>query len=293
MAPRRTPLDNARRAVRVQNPDRFRPDFFHRFLRAPWWMFVVAIAGFYLVTNVVFAMLYLAAGDSIAGARPGSFVDAFFFSVQTLSTIGYGSMSPQTPFANALVTVEALLGMMCVAVIAGLMFTKFSLPRATVRFSERAVIHDRDGVPTLQFRMANGHGHEVVDANLWVNAMMSHETSEGHKMRRFYNLELERSRSPFFLLTWTALHPIDENSPLYGLSREELLDDNVLILATLTGLDRLTGQTINSSFSYNVEHIDFDHEFVDVIKQRDDGRIQLHFGDFHRTQPARATSAPS
>jgi inward rectifier potassium channel len=279
------PLDAPAQAIRERDPFRFRADLYHRIMAAPWWSLTLLVAAAYLVVNVVFAWLYYLGGDCISGVDETDFASTFFFSVQTISTIGYGAMSPTTTYANVVVTIEALAGLLGFAMASGLMFAKFSRPTAYVLFSERAVIRPRDGVPTLCWRMANGRGDEVVEAKLHVTILMNTTTAEGETMRRFFPLKLVRDRSPFFLLTWTAMHPIDEDSPLHGLTTEDLESDSSLIVVTMTGIDSLTGQTIYARHGYTADTIDFDHKLVDVLGRRDDGRLTIDFMKFHSTEP--------
>src|SRR5881296_521694 len=191
-------------------------DLYHHLLSAPWPRLLATIAGLYLAANALFALAYLAAPGSVENARPGSFVDAFFFSVQTMATIGYGKLVPHTGFANVLVTTEALVGLFGVAMVTGLMFAKFSRPTARVLFSRQAVVAPHDGVPSFMFRMANARGNNIVRAEVRVVLAREETTLEGSRMRRFHDLVLLRPRSTLFSFSWTAIHPITEASPFHG-----------------------------------------------------------------------------
>src|SRR5262249_27800340 len=153
---------------------------------------------------------YLAGGRCLENARPGSFGDAFFFSVQTMATVGYGKITPLTTYANVLVTAETLMGVLGFAMATGLFFSKFARPTARVLFSRRAVVQRRGGKPYLVFRMANRRSNQIVEAQLKVTLVRA-ETVDGEQMRRFHELELVRSRHPVLALTWTAFHLIDES----------------------------------------------------------------------------------
>src|SRR5262249_23589165 len=159
---------------------------------------------------------YLLLGHAIANARPGSFSDAFFFSVQTMATIGYGQMAPATFAAHVLVSVEAFVGLVGFAMVTGITFSKFSRPTARILFSNVAVVTQRDGVPCLMFRMANERGTSIVEAQAHVVLTRSETTLEGEKVRRFYDLKLLRQQNILFALSWTALHPITQESPFSG-----------------------------------------------------------------------------
>jgi len=179
-------------------------DFYHDLLTASWPGFFLQLGALFIVVNLVFALLYLADPGGIANARPGSFPDAFFFSVQTLGTLGYGVMAPRTLWANILVTVESFSGILTIALFTGIIFARFSRPIARVVFSNVAVVAQFDGVPTLMFRAANQRGEFIVDAEVSVTLARQHTTLEGVTMRRFQELKLERSKNSLFPLSWTV-----------------------------------------------------------------------------------------
>ncbi|MCA9982414.1 MAG: hypothetical protein KDD89_16325, partial [Anaerolineales bacterium] len=167
-------------------------DIYYYLLAASWrkllgWAFVS-----YVAINFLFSLLYFIGLDGITGAQPGSFSDAFFFSVQTFSTIGFGAMSPNSPYTHVLVTIESFAGLVAVALTTGLIFAKFSRPTAALRFSEKAVIHDRDGVPHLHLRIVNERQNEILNAHLTASVLIEETTNEGHTMRRIYRLPLVR-----------------------------------------------------------------------------------------------------
>jgi inward rectifier potassium channel len=173
-------------------------DLYHHLLALPWAAFLTGLSLVYLALNLLFALLYLLGDRAIANARPGAFSDAFFFSVETLSTIGYGQMSPATLYGNIVMTIEALVGLMLVAVAAGLMFARFSRPTARVVFSKVAVVALFNGVPTLSLRLANARRNQILDAQVSVTLVRDERTAEGEWMRRFYDLQLARQHSPIF-----------------------------------------------------------------------------------------------
>jgi inward rectifier potassium channel len=249
---------------------------------AAWSHVLAAIAAAYVAINVLFAALYLAGGDSIAGARPGSFADAFFFSVQTFATIGYGVMVPKTPFANVVVTVEAFIGLLAVAMATGLMFSKFSRPTARVLFSDRIVVATRSGKPTLMLRMANQRDNDIVEASFRLAVLLPEVSADGERMRRIHDLELVRADTPIFTITFTATHVIDQTSPLAGQTPESLEAQKARFIVTLTGIDGTTGQTIHARHIYEADDVAFDARFVDVLSNGPDGRLLLiDYTKFH------------
>jgi inward rectifier potassium channel len=243
------------------------------------------VVGLYGLSNLVFAGLYLAGGDTITNARPGSFVDAYFFSVQTLATIGYGGMTPHGLYANVLVAFESLYGLVLVALMTGIVYSKFSRPNARILFAERAVVHVRDGVPTLTFRVANERANNVVEASMTVTSLQEEVTKEGRRMRRIRDLHLSRSKNPVFVLSWSVMHAIDEKSPLYGLDQQQLIDRRVRVICTITGLEAAFGQTVHATHAYEPEDLFWDHDYVDVITVRADGVTEIDLTKFHEVKP--------
>jgi inward rectifier potassium channel len=217
----------------------------------------------------------------------------FFFSVQTMATIGYGYMTPITTTANIIVTIEALWGLSFFAFVTGLVFSKFSRPTAHVLFSDVAVISDFNSKPHLKIRMANQRTNRIVDANARLYLMRSTLTKEGYHMRRFYDLSLVRSDVPLLQLTWTLLHKIDEKSPLYGLTQEQMIENDDEIVVSLIGLDETLSQTIHARHSYVSEEIIPNAFFVDVITQKD-GVVHVDYRQFHsyRTETLRSSEVP-
>ncbi len=205
-------------------------DPYHLLLTIPWTGFVLLIWASYIATNAIFALLYLAGGDCIVNAKPGNFLDAFFFSVQTIASIGYGAMYPKTIYANFIVMIEAMSGIMGVAVMTGLAFARFSKPSARVIFSRVALITVHEGLPTLTFRTANQRQNMILEAQMRVYLMRDEVTAEGEFMRRIHDLKLQRNQTPSFMLSWSALHLIDEFSPLYGMTSELLAKTNSMIM---------------------------------------------------------------
>ncbi len=260
-------------------------DPYHWMLQLTWPRFFVMLAGLYLTVNLIFAGLYFADLEGVGRARPGSFSDAFFFSVETLATIGYGVMYPKSFYANAVMTLEALFGMMSVAVFAGIVFARFSRPTARVLFSGVAVVAPYEGVPTLMFRAANRRHNQILEAQISAAMVQNETTAEGQVMRRFHDLKLARSRNPVFALTWTVLHPIDEASPLYGRSPDELAAAEIEIVVTLIGIDETFVQPIHARHSFVAEDLRWDARFVDILGWTDDGRRSVDFRRFDDVTP--------
>ena len=188
-------------------------DLYHFLLTESWPVLLAGIVIIFVAVNSVFAIVYML-DKGVENARPGSFADAFFFSVQTMATIGYGKMDPDTFLAEVMMSIEALTGLVGLAMVTGLVFAKFSRPTARVRFSRVAIVSNRDGIPSLQFRMANMRANRIVDVSATVVFARQEKTLEGEEMRRFYDLKLQRDRNSLFIYSWTAIHPILRIRPL-------------------------------------------------------------------------------
>ncbi len=258
-------------------------DFYHSVLESSWRRFLAGVCGVYLSANAIFAGLYMVEPGSI-GEASGDFSDAFFFSVQTMSTIGYGNMVPATRFADILVTVEALFGTLLVAMLTGITFARFARPTAKVLFSEKMVITRRDGVRYLMVRMANWRHNNVVEADLRMFILRSSRTSEGEQLRIPVELELVRSRTAVFWMSWTAVHRVDENSPFHSAeSFARLRADGTGVYLFFSGVDQTISTRIHASYSYSLDDIIDGARFVDIISRRADGAQVINYRNFHRT----------
>jgi inward rectifier potassium channel len=261
-------------------------DFYHAVLTIPWWGFFVALVCIYFSANLIFATLYWLDPGGVANARPGSFLDAFFFSVETISTIGYGAMTPSDLYANVVMTAEAFSGLGLVAIATGLIFSRVSRPTARVVFSRVAVVTTFDGAPSLIFRAANQRGNQILEAEAFVDLLSQVETVDGHSMRRFERLGLVRSRHPMFALTWTLIHVIDETSPLFGATAESLLAQGAEIMVSLSGVDEIFAQRIYARYSYLPDEIVWNRRLADVLTMGEDGRRVVNYDNFHKLMDA-------
>lgn len=278
----RFPLLRGMRAARAaRQRGQVRTDVYHSLLTVSWRGFFAIATGIYVLFNAIFALLYLVQTGSIANAKSGSFADAFFFSVQTMATIGYGDMRPATFYANVVVTIEVLLGLIGFALATGLIFARFSRPTARVMFSDVAVVSRYDGVQTLMFRAANQRRNRILEASASLMLVRNEITAEGQVMRRFYDLKAARHHNPTFVLTWTVMHPIDETSPLYRSSDSTLRAQEAEIIASISGLDESFAQTIYARKSYRPDNIRWGWRLSDIIGRTSDGRLTVDYERFH------------
>ncbi len=275
-----------RHAVRRGVPSPLRSDLYHHLMDGSWTRMFAVIAVTWVLSNVFFGALYMLEPGSVSAVHDDSFLEAFSFSVQTMASIGYGVFAPQTEYAHLVVAVEALVGLIGIALATGLVFAKASRPTMAVMFSRVAVVHLRQGSPTLEFRIANARGTEVVEATVNVAALVDEVSEEGHAMRRLHDLELVRSTTPMFALSWSVMHRLEGTSPLAGLARGEAPDGLRAIICTLTGHDATYGQTTHARHIYAPDSIRFDESFVDMIGTLPDGRMLVDFTRIHDTRPA-------
>ncbi len=242
-----------------------------------WPRFIGLLAATYLVTNVLFGAGYLLAGpDSIHGlTAPGlgsRFVDSFFFSVETLSTVGYGQLYPVGLAANILMTAEAIVGLLAFALSTGLVFARFSRPSADIVFSRNAVVAPYRGEKAFEFRIVNQRQNEIIELRAKV-VFSQREACNGRVVRRFYDLSLERDRVTFFPASWTIVHRIDERSPLHGLSPEGCRWADAEFLVLLTGMDDTFAQVVHARTSYKADEVIWDATFEDILQRRSEGGL--------------------
>jgi inward rectifier potassium channel len=286
-----------RRTVRIENQDgrlviqgigkwyHHWQDPYHLLLIIPWFGFMGIVSIAYIILNTLFALAYLAGGDCLEGAKPGSFSDAFFFSVQTLASIGYGAIHPKTFYANSLVTLEAISSLLLIAVVTGLAFARFSRPIAKLLFSNFAVIATENRQPTLMFRVANQRHNFILESTAQAYLILDETTEEGTFMRRIHELKLLRHRTPSLILTWTIGHPIDADSPFYGLNPSDLVERHATLSVLITGVDETVAYMISARHSYAAEEILFERRFEDIIKMSENGDRYFDYSFFHHVKP--------
>ena len=262
---------------------------YHSLLTISWPRFYALVVLSYIVTNLGFATALVAAGpNALTGARADTLVhqclDAFYFSVQTLSTIGYGAISPRTDLANLLVAVESFVGLIGVALATGLLFARFSRPRAKVIFSRKAVIALYKDITAFEFRLANERNSQLTDISATVVFSCLAEPGHG-TARKFYALPLERDSIMFLALHWVVVHPIDERSPLHGMSADDLAASDGEFLILLTAMDETYSQTVHVRSSYKPEDVAWDSKFASLYLPPEDGRVVIDLSKIHDTEP--------
>jgi len=261
-------------------------DLYHDLLKLSWPKFAGWFGVMFFLINALFGVVYFFLSNSeFEGFQHtegfAKYLDSFFFSVQTLGTIGYGRVSPVGVIANVVVTLECYTGLFVIAVMTGLIFARFAKPHSKVIFSKNAVIRNFDEVPCLMFRIANERQNNVTDARVRVFVVMQ-DLNLG--FREFYELKLERDYSPVFALSWTIAHDITSTSPLFGLSLGDLKKRHAEIMVTFSGTDTTLSQVMHSKSSYIADEILMNHDFVDVIKRNADTSAFLMLEYFHEVR---------
>ncbi len=266
-------------------------DVYHAFLRLTFVEALALILGGIIGINVLFALAYLATGG-IANAAPGSFVDAFSFSMQTIVTIGYGQMYPASGAAKLVSDVEAMSGLMITALSTGLLFTKFSQTRATLTFAKRAVVCIQDGIPTLIMRIGNERANLIVEAQARVVLTRTERTAEGRLFYRMYDLKLVRDRSISFTGIWQVMHRITLESPLYGATSADLAAQEAEIACAVVGIDDTSLQPIHGKKVWSDADILFGHRLADMLDPQPDGKLWVHINRFDDVEPDPTPAPP-
>ena len=259
-------------------------DMYHWLLTLNWPQFAGFLSCAYLGVNVVFALLYVLTGDGVAEMPRGAFLAAFFFSVETLATVGYGHMYPVSLAAHLVATAEVIVGMFGMAVVTGLIFVRFSRPAASLRFSSPLVVTPFNGVPALMLRVANQRHQPMVEAQFRLQLTRVETTLEGDEIARFYPLSLQIDRVLTFPAALTVRHLIDESSPLYGITPERLEADHARFTASVVCVDTVVAAAVQSWQHYSWKDVRFGHRFVEIYTDKGEGRFVVDYGLLHETE---------
>ena len=268
-------------------------DIYHRALIVRWPVFFGLAAAAFLLLNTIFAVIYQLGTQPIANQYPHGFAGAFFFSVETLATVGYGDMHPQTVYAHIVATVEIFTGMACIAVVTGLIFSRFSRPRAKIIFTNHPIVRMIDGKQTLMVRAANTRQNVIAEASAQLHLLRLETSPEGFKLRKIYDLQLVRNRHPIFVLSWSLMHVIDESSPLYGETPETLESTQSAFLLSLEGVDETTSQSMLARQQWGHKDLRWNHRYLDLVRVDDTGVNVIDYSVFNDVLPLDADESPS
>ena len=265
-------------------------DPYHLALSLSWPQFALLFLALNLAINLLFASLYLLQPGSIANARPGVFSDAFFFSMETLATVGYGVMAPASLYGHTVAATEIIVGMAFAAIMTGLTFVRFSRARAKILYAEKAVVARYNGRPTLMIRIANGRAGMLVEANAEVTALIGQRSHEGQFFRRIYDVKLARGRLQMFPLTWTLLHEIDQKSPLHGLDAETLATMDFRLFVAVKARDYVLAADVYDAWTYRPADIAFGMRYADAVSIDAQGRTVADLSRLSLIEPDAGTS---
>jgi inward rectifier potassium channel len=260
-------------------------DVYHWLLTLSWPQFSAFVFGTYLAINLIFSLAYYCAPNSIAGMDTPSWANCFFFSVETLATVGYGHMYPQTFWGHLAATFEIIVGMFGMAIITGLIFIRFSRPIARIVFSRHLVLAPFDGKPALMLRVANLRDQAMAEAEFRILLMRDEPTAEGEVFRRFYPLKLQFDRLILFPAVITVRHIIDEHSPLHGKTLEQMQRDDSRLTASIVCIDTVIPAPVQSHHSYTWKDIRHGHKFVEIYQEIGEGALAVDYGKIHTTEP--------
>jgi inward rectifier potassium channel len=260
-------------------------DLYFNAMTISWPRFVATLAAAFVALNFAFAVIYDLGGAPIANAREGNLADLFFFSVETTSTVGYGDMHPQTIYGHIVATAENFTGLLLLAVMTGLVFARFSRPRARIIFAKYPVVTKHNGAPTLIFRMANARSNFITEATakLWV--LRPTVTEEGKRLIGFEGMRLLRSENPTFALSWTLFHPIDEQSPLIGQDEDTLTGSQMNFVVSVVGFDDASGQIVRARDVFAAQDLRFGQEYVDFVWIDEQGMRHIDYAKIDATRP--------
>jgi inward rectifier potassium channel len=258
-------------------------DISHRCMTASWPAFIGGAAVVFVVFNAVFAFFYWIGNQPVANVPNGAYIDYLYFSIETLSTAGYGDMHPDTHYGHFIATVELFTGIFSMSLMTGLIFARFSRPDARLMFANNPVISNHEGKPTLMIRLANERSNVIgnATARLWV--LKDVVSLEGQFIRRFFELPLIRSEHPALALSWTLYHVLDEESPLYDLKPEDFEAANISLMLVVSGYDVVAAQTVHARKTYNHPEILFGQRYTDIFMRSGDDRLKIDYSKFHET----------
>jgi inward rectifier potassium channel len=259
-------------------------DVYHNAMTASWPAFIATLAVAFLALNFAFALIYDLGDAPIANARAG-LPDLFFFSVETTSTVGYGDMHPQTDYGHIVATIENFIGMLLLAMMTGLVFARISRPRARVIFARYPVVAAHNGVPTLMFRIANARSNFISEAVAKTWMIGPSVSQEGRRLVGFQTMRLVKSENPTFALSWVLFHPIEADSPLFGMDDETLNASEINFVVSIVGFDETSGQTVHARDVFAAQDVRFGHEFEDIIWSDDSGMRHIDYAKIDATRP--------
>jgi inward rectifier potassium channel len=286
------PKKPKQRIIRFNNRDfhtiggetAFWSDLYHRSMTASLPVMMATGLALFVLNNLFFAMLYAVDSASVSNVLAPRFLNLFFFSIEAFTTVGFGDMHPANTWGHAVFSLEGFMSVVETAALTGLIFARFSKPKARILFADHPVIGNYGGHPTLMFRLANARQNFISDATVQLWILRDEPVKDGPSFRRFHEVPLARQQNPSFILSWTLFHEINKKSMLYGLSAEDLAAKNYQFILTIKGVDDTSSQELRARNVYGHEQLLWGRQYVDILI-RDNGALTLDYRKFHDTQP--------
>jgi inward rectifier potassium channel len=276
---------SGRQIITYGLPRRVWQDLYHFCMTVAGVKLFAALAGLFLLFNLCYAALYALQPGAVTNVNPPGYWGLFFFSIETLATVGYGDMRPSGVYGHVVASCEIFTALIGLALITGLTFARFSRPTARFLFARYAVVRPLDGMTTLMLRAANARQNVVMEAQAQLRLIREERTTEGYHIRRIHDLPLRRDHHPIFIFGWNLMHVIDTASPLYGQSEQSLTAARAVLLLTVSGRDETTGQTLMARHEYSASALRWNHDFVDILSTGADGVDQFDYLKFHDVRP--------
>ena len=269
----------------------FWADFYNNAMMIGWGAFLGAAALVFVGINAVFAVLYAVGDQPIANDGGNNLALLFFFSIETLATVGYGDMHPQTTYGHSVASVEMFAGLFLSALLTGMIFARFSRPNARFVFADVVTVAPHEGCPTIIVRVANARGNMITNATAKLWMIRRRVNAEGVTYRGFEQLQLTKAENPIFALSWSLFHAIDTSSPLWGSTADELEREEASLLLALTGIDEVTAQQVQGRFDYPMANFRWNHRYADIVGRGPSGETQIDYTDFHKAHPLPPSAA--
>ena len=281
---KRTAMINDREVITLGHDYEFWSDLYHRAMTIGVWQFLIGVLALFLANNIVFAILFSVAPTSIANVPEPRLLFLFFFSIENFTTVGFGDMHPQTLYGHTVASIEGFAALLQTAALTGLIFAKFSRPRARIRFAANPVISNHEGQTTLMIRLANSRQNFISDATAELWLLRLEKSKEGQNFRKFHQLPLSRNQNPTFVLSWTLFHTIKKGSLLFGLTLEDLEEQQAQFILTIKGIDANSSQELRARKNYGFADIIWNSKYTDILTPNGTGGVILDYHKFDLTE---------
>jgi inward rectifier potassium channel len=275
---------NNRKFRTIGGEKAFWSDLFHRALTANFLTFICASFSFFVFNNMCFAALYFLDQSAVSNVVSPRLLNLFFFSIEAFTTVGFGDMHPASTWGHMVFSLEGFVSVIETAALTGLIFERFSRPRARILFAKNPVIGSYDGSPHLMLRLANSRNNILSDASVQLWVLRNEENALGERFRRFHELPLLRQQNPTFILSWTLFHKIDSKSLLFDLNATSFEKQNYQLIVTIKGVDATSSQEMRARQIYGHEQVLWGHQYQDILSLSENGETTLDYRKFHETR---------